>query len=308
MAIPEICVVGSSNQDLFNIVDEMPRPGETIHGKSFFTSFGGKGANQAVMAARLGAKVTMVTRLGNDSFGKEIIANFRNNKINTDKVFISDGTATGIAVICVDRKGENSIIVTPGANALLSKKDIDSASGVIAGSGLILCQLEVPLETVIHALKTAHKSNIITVLNVSPVPKKFSSEIFKLTNVMCLNEIEAEVISGCKTDSMKGIEKAAREILKRGTKSVVITLGANGCFVVSEKSLPVHLSSPKVKTVDTTGAGDCFLGSLSYFLACGKDICNAAEKAGIIAAESVKKKGTQISYPEKSNLPKTLFN
>lgn len=308
MAIPKICVVGSSNQDLFNIVDEMPLPGETIHGKAFFTSFGGKGANQAVMAAKLGAEVSMITRIGNDSFGKDIKANFRAQRMKTEKVFVTENTATGIAVICVDKKGENSIIVTPGANALLSEKDIDAAYDVIAKSALLLCQLEVPIETVMHALKIARKNNVRTILNASPVPKKFNAEFFRLANVMCLNEIEAAAVSGCKTASMKGLEKAALEILKKGTELVVITLGAKGCLVASGKNSMVHIPAPKVNAVDTTGAGDCFLGSLSYFLAAGKEIHEAAKRSSAISAESVKKKGTQISYPERKDLSESLFD
>jgi ribokinase len=306
MSTPAICVVGSANLDLNTYVDRFPAPGETLHGKRFTTGYGGKGANQAVMAARLGAAVTFVARVGEDLFGRDMAEHFKKEGIDTRYVSTTAGTSTGTAVITVDVAGRNTIIVTPGANGLLTARDVEAARSAIEAARVLVCQQEVQPEANLAALRIANRAGVPVVFNPAPVGDGMPAEAYGLTTVLCPNEHEASLLTGRPVSSVAEAESAARVLLARGTRSVVVTLGERGCLVVTAESA-THLSSPAVKAVDTTGAGDAFIGSLAFFLAQGASLTESAERANRIAAVSVQFPGTQTSFPRAADLPADLF-
>ena len=280
MEEPHVCVVGASNIDLISYVPRLPRLGETLHGTSFRLGYGGKGANQAVMAAKLGARVAMVTKLGRDVFGDGTLANFREWGVDTEHVLFADDAASGVAPIAVDPDGNNSIIIVTGANDLLTEQEIERARGAIASAAVVVCQLEIPVEISLAALRVAR--------------------LYRRSDVLCPNEPETELLVG---RAIAGDEEAAaRELLDRGAGAVILTLGERGCLVVDAegaRGVPVE----PVEAVDTTGAGDAFVGSLAFFLAQGRSLVEAAERANRIAAVSVRGRGTQTSFPAAADLP-----
>jgi ribokinase len=306
MSAPSICVVGSANLDLNTYTDRFPAPGETLHGKRFTTGYGGKGANQAVMAARLGGAVTFVARVGEDLFGRDMTEHFGKEGIDTSHVITTQGTSTGTAVITVDAAGRNTIIVTPGANGLLAARDVELARSAIEGARVLVCQQEVPSEANLAAMRIANRAGVSVVFNPAPVGDGMPAEAYGLATVLCPNEHEASLLTGRTVGTLTEAEAAARELLARGTRSVIVTLGERGSLVVTADSA-THLSAPAVKAVDTTGAGDAFIGSLAFFLARGANLTEAAQRANRIAAVSVQFPGTQTSFPRAAELPAELF-
>jgi ribokinase len=302
MAEPSVCVVGAANIDLISYVPRLPRLGETLHGTRFQIGYGGKGANQAVMAAKLGARVSMVTKLGRDVFGEGTLANFRESGVDTEHVLFTDDAFSGVAPIAVDPDGHNSIIIVTGANDLLSEEDIERARPAIRAASVLVCQLEIPLEISLAALRVAREERVMTIFNPAPARDELPAEIYALSDVLCPNEPETELLTG----RAAGAE-AATELLARGARSVALTLGDRGCLVVTSDS-EVHVGVEPVEAVDTTGAGDAFVGSLAYFLAAGKSLPEAAERANRIAAISVQARGTQTSFPAAHDLPTGLLD
>ena len=301
MVTPRVCVVGSANLDLNTYADRLPAPGETVHGRRFTTGYGGKGANQAVIVARLGGAVTLAARVGHDLFGRDMVEHFRTEGIDTRHVTSTDGVSTGTAVITVDAGGRNTIVVTPGANGLLSAADVEAARGAIESARVLVCQQEVPAEANLAAMRIASGAGVPVAFNpapAAPVP----AEAYRLTTVLCPNEHEAAVLSGRPVESPEEVEIAARELMNRGPRAVIVTLGARGCLVVRSEGV-VLLPAPVVEAVDTTGAGDAFVGSLAFFLARGEELIAAARKANRIAAISVQLPGTQTSFPRAVDLP-----
>jgi ribokinase len=296
MALPTVCVVGSANLDLSAYADRLPTPGETIHARRFTTGYGGKGANQAVMAARLGAAVTFVARVGDDSFGRDMLAHFRAEGIDTRHVSPTAGVSTGTALITVDAAGRNTIVVAPGANGMLSSTDIEAAREAIASASVLVCQQEVPAEANLAAMRLAERAGVPVVFNPAPAGD-VPADAYRLTSILCPNEHEAALLTG-----REDAEAAARELTSRGARSVVVTLGARGCLVVTSDAV-TELSAPRVEAVDTTGAGDAFVGSLAVFLARGVDLIAAARSANRIAAISVQRPGAQTSFPRAAELP-----
>ncbi|MSO21650.1 MAG: ribokinase [Acidobacteria bacterium] len=307
MTQPRICVVGSSNLDLISYVPRLPRMGETLHGSRFQMGYGGKGANQAVMAAKLGAQVAMVTKVGQDVFGDNTRSNFERWGIDTRHVLSTDQAFSGVASIAVGPGGENSITIVAGANDLLTEADIEAARPVIASAQVLICQLEIPLETTLAALRLAHESGVQTILNPAPARSSLSAEIFRHSDVFCPNETEAELLTGQRVGTMEEVEAVARILLDRGAHAVILTLGDRGSLLVAA-SETAHVPAPRVKPVDTTGAGDAFVGSLAYFWAAGQPLTEAMRRANIIAATSVESLGTQISFPAASDLPSGLLD
>jgi ribokinase len=301
---PNIVVVGSSNTDLLTKVDRLPKLGETMIGKHFHVGFGGKGANQAVMAAKLQANVTMVTKLGNDIFGKETLNNFKNYNINTDFVYFCD-VSSGVAPIFVDDKGNNFIVIVPGANWELSIDDVHKAEDIIVKADILICQLEIPVETTLEALRIAFNKGATTILNPAPA-MELSEEIYKYVSVIAPNEIEASMLTNIDIDSVDDARKAATSLNKKGAKNVIITLGSRGVLTYSEGNFNV-IAPIKVNAIDTTGAGDAFIGAFAYFYAKSKNILESAKFANIAAGLSVTKLGTQTSFPELSDIEK-IFN
>jgi ribokinase len=296
-----VSVVGAANIDLISYVPRLPRVGETLHGSSFQMGYGGKGANQAVMAAKLGAEVTMVCKLGRDIFGEGTLENFRSLGVDTTHVSFTDEAFSGVAPIAVDPDGRNSIIIVTGANDLLSVDDLERARSAIAASDVLICQLELPVETSLAALRIAREEGVRTIFNPAPAREKLPEELYRLSAVLCPNEPETELLTGAPAG-----EAAARELLARGAGSIVLTLGERGCLVV-EGETAVELIVEQVHAVDTTGAGDAFVGALATFLAAELPLADAADRANAIAARSVQSRGTQTSFPSAADLPAGLL-
>lgn len=294
-AMKKIVVVGSSNTDMIIKTSRLPRPGETVLGGKFFMAAGGKGANQAVAAARAGGDVVFVARVGDDLFGNRALEGFTKDGINVEYVFKDKKAASGVALILVGSGGENSIAVASGANTRLSSRDIDRAKKVITSADVLLLQLETPLETVVRAARIAHKAGVRVILNPAPA-RALPDSFFQHISVLTPNESEAEILTGRKIRSASDIEKAHEELLKRGVKTVIITLGKKGAFVAApgvRRIIPAF----KARAVDTTAAGDVFNGALAVALAERRLLLKAVHFAHAAAAISVTRLGAQPSAP-----------
>jgi ribokinase len=300
---PKICVVGASNTDLLTKVSRLPKLGETLIGKHFHIGFGGKGANQAVMAAKLGAEVTMVTKLGRDIFGENTFKNYQENGIDTSYISWDEKEFSGVAPIFVDDWGRNFIVIIPGANFALSSKDVRKASEAIKNADVVVCQLEVPLETTREALRIAKSNKVLTLFNPAP-GFHLSDEFFKLSDIITTNEVETEAILDKKIKTVDDAKEAIKEFLKQGSRIGIITLGKRGAVVANEKGIN-HIPSIQVKAIDSTGAGDAFIGTLAYFLVLGTPLHKAVRIANVAAALSVTRLGTQLSFPLKEEIKET---
>lgn len=291
MPPPRVCVVGSSNVDLNAYVERFPQPGETLHGERFTTGFGGKGANQAVMAARLGAEVTFITRVGSDAFGRDLLEHYRREGLDTSHALPVERVATGTAIILIDAAGRNQIVVIPGANGRLTAADIEQARTAIESARILVCQMEVPLEANLAAMRIANRAGVPVLFNPAPAPPTLPDEVYRLSSVFCPNETEEAILTG-----ERDPESAAKRLLERGAKRVIVTLGERGCLLASADGLHI-VPAPRVNAVDTTGAGDAFLGSLAVDLAQGVDWDLATSRACRAAAWTVQHRGTQASFP-----------
>jgi ribokinase len=297
---PRVCVVGSSNLDLTFRTTRLPRPGETLAGQTFQLGFGGKGANQAVMAARLGAWVTMVTRVGCDVFGEQTVRNYQEHGIDSTHVLRDRERPTGVASIVVDDAGQNCILLVSGANAGLSPEDVRAAASAIGEAGVLLCQLEVPLETTLEAFRVARAAGVRTILNPAPaVP--LPDELLRLTDFCIPNETEAELLTGQRVTTPTEAETAARALQDRGPGTVLVTLGPRGVLLVEGQTAEL-VPAVQVRAVDASGAGDAFIGSLAVFLVEGVPLREAARRANIAAALSVTRPGTQASFPTRAEV------
>jgi ribokinase len=301
---PKICVVGSSNIDLVVKSQRLPSPGETILGGEFLMVPGGKGANQAVAAAKLGAEVYFIAKLGDDIFGAQSFANFKKEGVNTKYVTRTKEALSGVASIAVDKAGNNTIVVAPGANHMLMPRDVKRAELAIASCGAIVAQLEIPLKTVEFAAGLAKKFKIPFILDPAPA-QKLSSELFAMTDVIKPNETEARILTGIEVIDAKTAGKAAKNLLGRGVKTVIITMGVKGFFMVNNE-INEFFPAKKVKAVDSTAAGDAFVGGLSFCIACGRTILEAALFANDVAALSVTKMGAQSSMPNMKEVEKFI--
>jgi ribokinase len=306
--IPRICMVGSCNVDLIARVPRMPQPGETLAGTHFQIGFGGKGANQAVMAAKLGAKVSVVGRVGNDVFGKDTLRNFHELGVDTTYLGVDDTLPSGVAPITVDETtGQNSIIIVPGANYGFGAVEVHETMTAIQGASVIICQLEILLETTKEAFRVARaaKHPPLTILNPAPaVP--LPDDLLQLTDILIPNETETTILTGLPVDSDEQAETAARALQARGVKTVIITLGKRGALFVEGDAAAQFVAAQPVQAVDSTGAGDAFVGSLAYFLGAGRPLRQAVEKACAIATKSVLKTGTQTSFPTRAEVPEVF--
>jgi ribokinase len=306
MTHPTICVVGACNTDLISYVPRLPQLGETLHGDDFQVGFGGKGANQAVMAAKLGGRVTMVSKLGQDSFGDDALANLARCGVDTTHVHRTDRAPSGVAPIAVTATGANAIIVVAGANALLTEAEIEAARPAIAAAQVVVCQLELPDRLTAAALRIGREEGVTTILNPAPAKPEHLADFYAVSDIICPNETEAALLTGRAVDSLEDAEIAGRMLLGRGPKTVILTLGGRGCLLVTHDRA-MHIPAESVTAVDTTGAGDAFVGSLAFFLAAGTAIETAARRANQIAAVSVQGRGTQTSFPDRAQLDDRLF-
>lgn len=305
MAEPaRIVVIGSGNTDLVIRVDALPRPGETVLGGSFSQVGGGKGANQAVAAARAGGQVSFVAMLGDDDLGEAALAAYRSEGIDTGHVGRAPGTPSGVALIMVDAAGENAIAVASGANERLAAVDIDRAADVIATADVVLVQLEIPLETVRHAVGIAATGRGRVILNPAPA-RPLDPDLLAMVDLITPNETECQQLTGIAVHDVSSAERAAARLLDLGPRSAVITLGGQGCLV-ADATILCHLAAHPVTPLDTVAAGDVFNGALAVGLAEGRDLTAAAAFATAAAAIAVTRPGAQGSAPVRAEIDRLL--
>ncbi|HSR52632.1 MAG TPA: ribokinase [Acidobacteriota bacterium] len=300
MKQPRIVVVGSSNTDLIVQTERIPAPGETVLGSDLTMAAGGKGANQAVAAARLGAQVTFVARLGVDDFGKQALKKLEAEDIDCSHLQLDPGLPSGAALIMVQHGGQNAIAVAPGANSGLSPSDVDRAYEKLRQSQALLLQLEVPVETVRHAADLARRQGLIVVLNPAPA-QRLEAELLRQVSVLTPNESEAEILTGVKVEDESSARQAARKMGELGASSVVITLGEKGAYLLTKDEAAL-IPAPKVDAVDATAAGDAFNGALACALAAGFSIAEAVAQANVAGALSVTRLGAQPSLPTRQEV------
>ena len=293
---PHILVVGSINMDLVVRTPHMPAPGETILGKGFATSPGGKGANQAVAAARLGATCTMIGHVGADAFGEQLIEGLKADGVNCENVMTTDDAATGVAMIVVDSRGENAIVVAGGANAWLTPDDVFTAVDLFEAADVVLLQLELPLPTVRAAINQGKRHGCKIVLDPAPVPRTMCPELFNV-DVFSPNASEAEALTGEKVSEERVDKQVAMELIARGAKAAVLKLGARGSLVVDDDGHFHRVSPYKVAVVDTTAAGDAFTAALGVGIAQGRSLHDAARFANAAGALACTKFGAQAAMP-----------
>lgn len=297
-----IIVVGSSNTDMVVRTARMPKPGETLLGGVFMMNQGGKGANQAVAAAKLGGDTLFIAKIGDDIFGRETLLLLEKEGIDIRHVSFSAEHASGVALIEVDDTGENSIVVASGANADLSPEDIEAADDEFAGAAVMIVQLETPIETVEKAIETAHAHGVTVVLNPAPAPKTpLRPEILAMVDYIIPNKSEAEAISGVEITDDESMMKAVAEIQRLGVPNVIFTLGSKGALLCTGGKSTL-IPSFKVKAVDTTAAGDTFCGALCVGLAEGTSLLEAIEFANKAASITVTRPGAQQAIPYRSEV------
>ena len=293
-------VIGSSNTDMVVKCDQLPAPSETVIGGKFLMTAGGKGANQAVAAARLGGQVKLVANLGDDLFGRQSLLDFRKEKIDTSFVSIDSEYASGVALINVDQKGENTITVAPGSNRNLKITQVEKALQGLPCDTIVLLQLEIPINTAVWVIRQCHQQGHRVLLNPSPA-QKFSNEVYKELFLITPNEKEAEVLTGVAVTDIASAEKAASHFEKLGVRNVVITLGAKGAYLHS-KEHNLLIAAPVTSAMDTTGAGDCFNGALAVALSENIPLDQAVAFAVKAASISVTRMGAQASMPTREEL------
>ncbi len=295
----KIIVVGSANTDMVVKIDKHPLPGETRLGGDFFMNAGGKGANQAVAAARLGGNVAFVAKVGNDIFGKQTLEGLTNENIDTSHVFIDDFAPSGTALIIVNAEGENSIVVASGANAKLNEKDVASISD-LTDTAFILMQLETPIETISAVINAANIKGTNVILNPAPA-QQLSQTILEGLFLLVPNESEASILTGIQVIDLASASNAADALLDKGVRHVIITLGKQGAFFKSV-SREILIPAPIVTAIDTTAAGDTFCGALTVALTEGKDWDDAIRFAVTAASISVTRMGAQSSVPYRNEI------
>jgi ribokinase len=295
---PRIAVIGSANTDLVTFVDTFPRPGETLFGRSFDLGYGGKGANQAVAARLCGAQVLMVAKVGNDLFGEATVRNFGTFGIDTRHVKTIAGVSTGVAPIFVEPGGQNRIIVVKGANDRLLPADIDAAAADLRRVNTLILQFEIPLATIYHAVRFARAHGIRCIINPAPAVKASLVDLIE-ADYLIPNETEAELITGLPVQTIEQAKACAQALLNVGFGKVVLTLGSRGA-VLADVTGQTHLPAFQVSALDTTGAGDAFIGSLAVFLAENVPEKEAVRRACLYAALSTTRVGTQKSFPTRA--------
>jgi ribokinase len=294
-----IVIIGSSNTDMVIRADRLPLPGETVLGGTFFMNPGGKGANQAVAAARLDGNVIFICKIGDDIFARKALEVFEEEGIQTKFIIIDRDHPSGVALITVNAEGENCIVVAPGTNGLLTPNDLNQAAPAISRAGIILMQLEIPLETVDYIASTVNKK-IRVVLNPAPA-RELPDSLLKNISIITPNEIEAGKLTGINIVDKRTAESAAMILQNKGIKTVIITLGSEGAMLLDEDEF-MHVPGYPVKAVDTTAAGDVFNGALVVGLSEGMNMKEAVEFSCRAAAISVTRLGAQSSAPFKDEL------
>jgi ribokinase len=295
-----LVVVGSTNVDLTFRVPRLPRAGETLSASALLTDHGGKGANQAIIAARLGAAVTMISAVGDDAFGRQALDNYRRHGVDAGHVRVCPDRPTGTAGILVDDHGDNVILVVAGANAAVAAADVRAAASAITEANALIAQLETPVEATVEAFRQARSAGVRTLLNPAPA-RSLPDELLALTDLCVPNETELAALTGLPAESLTEVETAARRLFGRGPTTVLVTLGARGVLLVGADGA-THLPAVSVRAVDATAAGDAFIGSLAVFLAEGADLLTSARRACAVAALTVTKPGAQSSFPSRQEV------
>ncbi|XP_020296651.1 ribokinase-like [Pseudomyrmex gracilis] len=306
---PKIVVVGSCMIDFTCFSPRLPKRGETLIGTKFETKYGGKGGNQCVASAKLGGSTALIASLGYDTFAQKYLEILKEEKVNTSHVKIQNDKHSGTAHITVTEDGENSIVIVLGANESLTPKHVESAVDVIKSASVLLCQFEIPLESVRCALEL-HHGHGLSIVNGAPALENPDPKILQLCDIFCINETEAEVMTGIQPVELSNIQHVADKLLDKGCNAIIITLGPLGAVYASKTNRNViRISTDKVQPVDTTGAGDAFLGALAYFKAYHPQLSidEYIRRSCIIATRSVLKYGTHASFSTKSDLPADLF-
>ena len=297
-----IVVIGSSNTDMVVKTSHLPVPGETVLGGDFFMNAGGKGANQAVAAARYGNRVVFVAKTGNDLFGEQVRKSMKEDGIVTDYVFIDDEHPSGVALITIDQKAENCIVVAGGANMYLKPEDIDKAKEEILGGDVVLMQLETPIETVEYAAKMAAEAGVKVILNPAPAPAEpLSKELISNLFLITPNRSEASRLTGIEVTDLASAQRAALALYDMGAKNVIVTLGSEGSLVY-DGHMMMRVEAIKVEAVDTTAAGDTYNGVLASVIAEGKSLIDAVHEANIAGAISVTRMGAQPAAPTRDEI------
>lgn len=297
-----IVVIGSSNTDMVVKTSHLPAGGETVLGGDFFMNAGGKGANQAVAAARYGNRVVFVAKTGDDLFGKQVREQMKCDGIITDYVFVDREHPSGVALITIDKDAENCIVVASGANMYLSPEDIDKAADEICSADVVLMQLECPVPTVAYAARMAAQAGVPVILNPAPAPTEpLSAELMQDLYLITPNRSEASRISGIEVTNMESAQRAAKAIHSMGPRNVIITLGSEGSLIYDGKMF-MRVEALKVEAVDTTAAGDTYNGVLASVIAEGKSLIEAAGEASIAGAISVTRMGAQPAAPTREEI------
>lgn len=292
----KVVIVGSLNMDLVTRAPRLPRAGETLAGQSFVTVPGGKGANQAVAAARLGASVAMIGCVGDDAYGEQLRAALLAEGVDCQAVTPVSGESTGVALIVVDDSSQNAIVIVAGGNGHVTASVVDSFDALLCQAEVIICQLEVPLDTVGHVLKRGHELGKTVILNPAPASGPLPAQWFAWIDYLIPNESEATALTGLPVDSTASADAAATALLDAGVSKVIVTLGEQGALFAS-KSRSEHFPAPKVQSIDTTAAGDTFVGGFAAALADGKSESDAIRFGQVAAALSVTRSGAQPSIP-----------
>ena len=309
-----IVVIGSANMDLVCRISRMPRGGETVLGEGLGTIPGGKGANQAVAAAKLAkdTQVHLLARVGDDDFGQRLLNGLVQHRVNTEHVTITEGVPSGCAVILVDKRGENSIVVAPGANALLTSADVDRAGGLLAGAAAVVLQLEIPLETVLHAIELCRQLGVPTILDPVPVPPRgLPRELYRV-DMLAPNQGEAELLvgrqrtHGVKSKKLRDPKQIAGTLVTRGPKTVVVKLGPRGALIEGRDGHIERVRSFKVSVQDTTAAGDAFIGALAVGESEGMPLRDSVRFANAAGAACFTEFGAQPALPSRQEVDRIL--
>jgi len=303
--VVNIVVVGSINMDLVVRASRIPTPGETVLGQDFSTYPGGKGANQAIAAVRQGARVKFIGRVGDDEFGRLLVDELEVNGVDVKHIYMDENAATGVALITLNDAGENAIVVASGANHRLSPDNIHAAETAFSGADVLLLQLETPLDTVTAGAEAARNHGVKVILNPAPATP-LPGELLSRVDILIPNESETAQLTGLPVNNLSQVEKAGRTLVKRGISTVVVTLGERGAYQIEADKPARHISSYPVAVVDTTAAGDSFVGTFAVSLANGEPVDRAVERGCAAGALATTRLGAQQSIPTRSEIDNLL--
>ncbi|MGA2111629.1 MAG: ribokinase [Anaerolineales bacterium] len=306
MAEAKVIVIGSCNMDIYSWAEHLPEPGETVIGQRYWMSMGGKGANQAVGARLLGAEVTMVGRVGDDLFGKQMLETLRSHGVNCDHLRVDSGAGSGVALVVVDKRGENIIVVVSGVNMRIDRSDVEAAASELRAADVLLMQLEIPLDAIERAIDIAREARAMCILNPAPA-RPLPDRILRKVHLLTPNQNEAKVLTGIRADTLEGAKSAGEALLSKGVQTVIITLSAQGALIVQPGGAQ-HMEGVPIEALDTTGAGDAFMAGLGVALGEGKPLEEATRYGNLIGALSTKKPGAMASLPTRAEVEAFLRN